>query len=243
MKDNFKLIGITVLFVLTGLVLSFFALQESDLVIGHSCEVDGIEYVVGEEIIGYQKGHTCTCGKEGIVECIPGDVEDLQEEVSLEITGLEIEGLKFEYNYLTGITNGDASLAINPLSFKNVNILEGSLIIVLEQMQLCPEANVVSEQVGFYEYNDNVLKLYNMIKTTSGDENVSCMVQLKYTFEEFKDLNDLEIAFVDETGLYTYAPICLYDEKIYSEGDVFRNSEGLICTCQEGDLECEKLSD
>ena len=82
-----------------------------------------------------------------------------------------------------------------------------------------------------------------MIKATSGVDTVTCIVQLKYTFEEFEDLYNLEIAFVDESGLYTYAPICLYDEKIYSDGDVFRNLEGLICTCEEGDLDCEELSD
>lgn len=245
MKDNFKLVAITVVFVLTGLVLSFFAMQDSKLGSVDLCSYEGNDYFLNEEIEGYKEDSTCFCSSGGIVECLPNRLEDADEEAALEATELETEGLNFEYNYLRGILN-EEDIVVSPLVFTNVSFGDSSLIVVLEQLQLCPEANTASDQVGFYENIDGVIKLYNMIRPSNDPSSISCIVQLKYVFEEFGDLNleDMQIAFIDDAGLLTYASMCIHNEKVYSDGDVFRKDDDFICTCEEGEITCEEeLSD
>jgi len=244
MKDNFKLIAITVVFVLTGLVLSFFAMQDSEFGSVDSCFFDGNEYLLNEEVEGYNEGSTCFCSSDGIIECVPNELEDTNQEATLETTELEKEGLDFEYNYLRGILS-EEDVIVSPIVFTNVSFSDEALIVVLEQVQLCPEANIVSEQVGFYENVDGVVKLYNMIRPSNDSSSINCIVQLKYVFEEFGDLDleDMQIAFIDDAGFLTYASMCIHNERVYSDGDVFRKDDDFICTCEEGEIVCEELSD
>lgn len=237
MRENFKLIIVTVIFVLAGLVLSFFALQDSGFIKDEVCEVDGVEYEVGKEVSPF-----CFCGSGGIVECLPQEVDD-EENGSLDTSELNTAGMEFEYSYLRGFGNGQESLSVPPLSFSSVGISDGSLVVVLENMQLCPESSVAPEQFGFYEYN-GVLKLYSMVRASTDSSSVSCVVQLKYVFEDFEVSDDIEIAFVNEAGVSEYANICAYNGRVYSESDVFRNVDGLICTCENGQVDCvEELLD
>ena len=239
MKDNSKLIGITILFVLTGLVLLVVSLRESELLTQEVCVFDGKEYVLGEEIINYQENNSCFCRKNDFIECTPNQQEESVEEVALENVDLEKEGLDFEASYLRGIGSGEENASLSPLKFTKVSIEEENFVVVLEQMQLCPESNLIPDQVGFYEQEGNLLKLYNMVRPVEETSSLSCIVQLKYVFEELKELDDIQIAFIDDSGLLTYAPTCFYEGKIYSDKDVFKGAGEEICICEEGEIKCD----
>ncbi len=239
MKDKFKLVGITILFVLTGLVLSFFAIKDSDLIISDSCLVDNMKYSIGEEILGYKDGAKCFCREDGLVEC--AFIES--EQIELDTAGLEKEGLDFDYKYLRGIVHGESSFILDSVNFTDVSFVDGKLSVVLEQIQLCPTQNTPPEQVGFFEFSDVDLKLYNMVRPTEGPEGLNCVVQLKYIFSDIEGLGETRVSFVDENGFVTYALVCPYNGKLYSDSDVFRNLEGEICTCVEGEIDCEVLPD
>jgi len=240
MKDNLILIIITALFVLTGLVLSFFAFRDFKEERVVNCIVEDISYKQGEEIPDYQENHTCVYGNDGFIDCIPSDSDE--EETNSTASDLQTEGLNFEYTYLTGLSNGNGSLSFEPVTFSSVNIKEGSLIVILEHKQTCVEANRASEQVGFYEKTTDLLKLYNMVRIVD-DSGIPCMVELKYVFEDISDLDleNIKIAFVHDDENLTYASICIYDQKIYSEDDVFKNSKDEMCTCLDGEIECESI--
>lgn len=242
MKDNFKLIAITVAFVLTGVLLAFVSVKGEDLETFSHCVFEDERFSVGDEVVGYSEGNLCTCAEGGIVECVPLDVEDFaQLEVSQE--DLQEDNLKFEYSYITGVgENGDD--IVFGTKFTNVAIGDDELIITLEQMQTCSETNSVSEQEGFYDEVNGALKLYNNIDSENGG--ISCIVELKYIIEGIEnfELDKINIVFVDANGIETYALICIYDEIIYSDDDVFKNQEGLICLCDSGEIICdEDLSD
>ncbi len=241
MKDYFKLIGITVLFVLTGLVLSYFALQDSL----DYCVIDDVKYKVGDEIKDHQEGYSCVCSDEGLVECVLIELENVQEvdeDFVFDTADLEKEGLEYNYTYLTGFANGDPA-NVTSVKFTNISVSEDDLTVVLEQMQLCPEPNIAPEQVGFYEKADEKLSLYNMVKPSVGEDVLNCTVQLKYFFEDFGDLGNMKIAFVDSDGFPNEALMCVYNGNVYSDNDVFRNANGEVCTCLRGRISCERLSD
>jgi hypothetical protein len=247
MKDNFKLIAITIVFVFAGLALSFISWQDVDLDSSNVCLYDGVTFAVEQEVVGYQKDNHCVCSEGGIIECIPLEMEDevydaQKEEVIVLVDDFKNDNLKFEYRYLTGIgeENGDS---FSNTSFSDISIVDESLVVVLEEMQICPSTNVVSDQEGFYYEEDGVIKLYSKVEKTEG---ISCVVELKYVLEDFKgfDLEKMQIVFVNEQGLETYASTCIYGDRIYSDNDVFRATEDSICTCEGGEVTCEEeLSD
>jgi hypothetical protein len=246
MRDKFKLIGITVLFVLTGLVLSYFALQDSEFKTLDYCLVDEIRYEVGENIENYQEDYICSCGSEGLVECIPVEPtisESVEDDFLFDTSELETKGLEFEYNYLTGFTEEEQFINLSPVKFTKIAIDEKSLSVVLEQMQICSDTNMASEQVGFYKRDGSKLKLYNMVKPLGSTESLACTVQLKYILEDFDDLEKMEIAFVDSEGVVTDAKMCVFNGNVYSDNDVFMDADGSLCTCYDGEVNCEELSD
>lgn len=247
MKDNLKLVAITVVFVFAGLALSFISWKDVDLDSLDVCLYDGATFTVGQEVVGYQIGNHCVCSEGGIIECIPLEMEDevydaQKEEVIVLTDDFKNDNLKFEYRYLTGIgeENGDSFSNTN---FSDISIVDGSLVVVLEEMQICPSTNVVSDQEGFYYEEDGVIKLYSKVEKTEG---IGCVVELKYVLEDFKDfdLEKIEIVFVSEDGLETYASMCVYGGRIYSDEDIFKATEDSICVCEAGQVICEEeLSD
>ncbi len=244
MKDNYKLVAITVVFVLTGLFLVYVSLGDVEL--PDNCVFEEESFLVDEEVVDYKEGHDCVCIEGGIIECIPLEVEEYEPEIeveaSVDVDNLNTEGLEFEYNYLAGIgdENGDY---LSSTKFSSVSIVDDNLIVVLETSQICPSTNVVFEQEGFYENRDGVIRLYNKVDVEDGSR---CVVELKYTLEDFvqKDLDEMGIVFVNEEGLETHASICIYDNSIYSDDDVFKGGNDMICVCEDGEVSCsESLSD
>ncbi len=239
MKDNFKLIAITVVFILTGFVLAFMSWQDTDLDVFDYCVFDGIKFSLDEEVVGYREGNLCVCTKGGIVECIPLENEEYPEIQQ----DLKTDSLEFEYSYLTGIGGNNGEVIFNT-TFTNISIDDEDLLITLEQMQTCSGTNSVSEQEGFYENVNGVIKLYNEIKS---EEGIGCIIELKYTLKDFTefDSDKMQIIFVDEDDLETYASICLYNDIIYMSEDVFKGDDDVICICEAGEIICEEelLSD
>lgn len=239
MKDNFKLIAITIVFVLTGLVLAFISLGDADLDVFDYCTFDGTKFPLNEEVLGYREGSICICAEGGIVECMPLETYESSEESQ----DLKKDGLNFEYSYLTGIGGNNGEIFFDT-NFTNISIDDEDLHITLEQMQTCSETNSVSEQQGFYENVNGIIKLYNEIEP---EEGMDCIIELKYILKDFTefDSDKIQIIFVDENGLQTYASICVYKDIIYMNEDVFKGSDDMICICEEGEIVCEEelLSD
>ncbi len=242
MKDNFKLVAITVVFVLMGLILSFISLRGEDFNVAVNCVFNDSVFSVGEKIGNYQEDYFCVCEEGGLIDCVPLEAEshkilDLEEEVSVESEDLEVGGLKFEYRYLTGISQGDEKIVFDTV-FTNVSVVDQDLVIVLEKMQNCENMGVVSEQEGFYEKFNNTIKLYNKVEEKSG---IDCIVELKYILEDYgdSDFDDINIVFVDKAGFETHALVCAYGGSIYSNEDVFKSEEGLICECKDGEIVCD----
>ena len=240
MKESYRLIAITIVFVFTGLSLAFLSWQENDLDAFAYCEFNDVRFSVDEEIPGYQTGSFCICAQGGIVECLP--LETQANEVDISKQEVETDGLEFEYSYLTGMGENNGEVIFNT-TFTDVSLSDDDLIITLEQMQICPEANVVSEQEGFYENIDGTIKLYNLVEPGEG---IDCVVELKYTLEDFSDFysEKTQILFVDQEGFEVQASICLYGGIIYNDEDIFKGEEGMICICENNEIICdEELSD
>jgi hypothetical protein len=179
------------------------------------------------------------------VECKSQVEENTQADVSApEISSLRKDGLKFSFNYLRGLNESNGFVLSSPISFTNLSFDEGNLTVVLEQMQLCPRANAASEQVGFFEHIENTIYLHNMVRPSDEESAISCLVQIKYVFESLEglSLDDMQIAFVDDSGVVTKASMCIHNQKVYADSDIFRNSEGEICTCEAGIITCEENS-
>lgn len=240
MKENYKLIAITVVFVFTGFFLAFLLWQENDLDVFDSCEFDEVRFSVDEEIPGYKEDSICACAHGGVVECIPLEIQ--VNEVDISDKEVENDDLEFEYSYLTGIGENNGEVIFNTI-FTNVSLRDDDLVVTLEQMQICPESNTVSEQKGFYENTNGTIKLYNQTEVKEG---IDCVVELKYTLEDFSDFDSekMQIFFVDRSGFEVQAPICIYDDMIYIDEDVFQTEDGMICICENNEIICdEDLSD
>ena len=235
MKDNFKLVAITVVFVFTGLLLAFLSLRGEDLDVFDHCEFNDIRFSFDEEIPGYKAGSFCTCGQGGIVECIP--LQAGGEEMDFSQEEVETDGLKFEYSYLAGIGESNGDVIFNT-TFTDIS-LNDDLIVTLEQMQSCPESNVVSKQEGFYENINGTIKFYNQMEV---EEGISCVVELKYTLENFSDFDSekMQILFIDKNGFEVEAPICIYEDMIYIDDDVFKSEDGAICVCKNNEITCDE---
>ncbi len=246
MKDKTLLVVITILFLITGALLLFSALNEYSFGGDDVCIFDGVEYRKGEVIENYLYGSFCTCGSGGLIDCVPEtfDEEVIEEEVFDELPSatseLESEGLEYEYLYVVGALEED-SLPHSGVEFESVVFRDDDLVVVLKELQYCPRPNVTPEQVGFFKKDSNALTLYNMVRPVDEGAGVDCIVQLKYTFEDMEDLDlsKVEVSFVDERGISTSPSFCFYDDKVYFDSDVFQGTEGEICVCEEGEVECE----
>ncbi len=235
MKNNFRLIAITLVFVFTGLFLAFLSWQEKDLDFFDNCEFNEIKFSVNEEVPNYKVGSFCVCAQSGIIECIP--LENEVGEINISEQEVKKDGLEFEYNYLTGIGVSDSEVIFNT-TFTDVS-LNDDLVVTLEQMQSCPEANVVFNQEGFYENVNGAIKFYNQIEEGEG---IDCVVELKYTLGDFVDFDSeqMQILFIDHNGFEIQAPICLYEGKVYIDEDVFRGEDGMICICENNEIICDE---
>ncbi len=250
MKGNFRLVIITVVLVLMGLFLAFLSLSESDLEQVDFCDFNDSRYAVGDEIIGYEDGNHCVCSTGGVVECVPLDVEvDFEVENEIVVEDLDEGGLSFEYRYLTGIVEDNGDIVLDDVRFSNITMSGDDLVIVLEKRQNCPESGAALEQEGYYRYSNNVLSLYTEIVEDIEDEYIDCFVELKYVFEDYDgfDFNfeNIRIAF-ESNGLMEYASTCIYEERIYSDGDVFVGEDDEIYVCDRGEIVLEseqELSD
>ena len=242
MKNNIFLVLVTILFVITGSLLLFSTLNEYGFGGGEEvCVVDGVEYKKGEEIVGYRTGHKCTCGSSGLVECIPlSESEELQKESAIDVSDWAKDGLDFNYSYIVGISDDDVDFNTS-VKFQDVRFEEEGLLIILEQYQSCLESGTPPEQVGFYNEGSENLSLYNMIRRVDDEETIGCLVRLEYTFEEidYVDLKNVELRFIDNLGVVTSPNVCLYNDRVYFEGDFFEGEDKEVCVCEDGVVDCE----
>jgi len=244
MKDKTILVLITILFLITGSLLLFSALNEYSFGGDEICVINNVEYVKGEEIERYLYGSTCVCGSGGLVECIPDagiEPEQIQlDEDAVDRSDLDTEGLEFEYSYVVGLNSEDLS-SVFPVEFESISVTDDDLFVVVEQLQSCPSSNRASEQEGFYKMENGFLSLYNIVHTSQTVLEKDCIVKLVYAFSDFEgfDREKFEIRFVDEHGVATTPNVCFYHDRIYSPGDVFQGSDGQICVCNQGLIECE----
>ncbi len=243
MKDKTILVIITILFLVTGTLLLFSALNEYSFGGDEVCMFKDVKYVKGDEIDGYLYGSKCVCGSGGLVDCIPlfqDDNFEVLEGVDLDTSDLDTDGLDFRYSYLLGVSSSEVGSFAN-IEFQNISLQDNDLVVVVDQLQTCPESNVSPEQVGFYKVDRDFLNLYNMIRPVEGDLAIDCVVQLRYVIENFESfgLEMKNIRFVDEFAKATSPRICLYNDRVYSDGDVFQNTKGEICNCKGGLIDCE----
>lgn len=225
------------------MILTFFLLISSGVFLYISveqqlgfktCSYNGVSYSKGDMVSDYEANKNCVCNSDGEIEC--SDPNLSQSDALSDFTSTNLD---FYYKFLNLLEKD--SFDEENIEIADVEMDSSKLIVSVTRESLCTKNEEAPVAVGFYNFADGVLKLTTM---TNRDVIYTepCLVENKYeivslsnTFEE-----DFQIYFQTEEGKLFNLEICVDDNRIFSDGDVFQSEVyNSVCTCEQGLIVCE----
>lgn len=151
--------------------------------------------------------------------------------------------LKFTAKFLS--YSVPQSLATNKTQseVQSVSFSDEIIKISVDQKQFCDSKQKLMEQVGLYNLNNTNLILTNLV-TQSDDFQTPCLVKLTYEISKISSdfllsNKSFVISFQNESKLIDSTHVCIYDSKIYNNGDYFSASDKCnTCSCNKGISSC-----
>ncbi|MFA7628235.1 MAG: hypothetical protein WCY37_02370 [Candidatus Dojkabacteria bacterium] len=232
-KQRNWLLLITFVLVLSSLGI-LFAMLQRNLGIGF-CVYEGVEYSVNDPVPEYSGGEDCVCSNSGEIVCNG-------EELSMSYEDFANEEMVFTYSFRNYLDKDQPDLVGAELV--DIQYKEGLLRVVMERESLCGDFNEAPVQAGMYKLEEEEI-VFTAI--TNRDESMYSRVCLiGNTFEiqnvSIADKPRFSVSYQNDQGNMTNFRICLANGNIYSNGDVFKDSESnSICTCLGPEVECEEL--
>ena len=204
-----------------------------------SCVINGTEYKSGEEVVGYLENADCVCNREGKVDC---EINDVSKSF-LSNSDFTTKNLNFNAEFLNSLSNAEVNIS-EEIVFRSVSQGTDGLKIVVEKLDLCTTTNIIPDQVGFFNVSDNNLVLTSIESGDPSKFSEPCIV--KNTFLLSKITGELDesfkVYFRNESDEVYLADMCVYEGKIYNEGDTYRSeNEDQLCSCQSGENICDSL--
>ncbi len=203
------------------------------------CFVSGIEYISGQEVIGYLENAECICSRDGEVEC---ELEDASKSF-LSSSDFTTKDLAFSSEFLNSLSNAEVNIS-EEIVFRSVSQGEDGLKIVTERLDLCTAAGVIPEQVGFFNLTGNDLVL-TVIETGDPSKFTEpCIIENAFVLEKMTEkLNStFKLYFRNEEDEVYIADICVYEGRVHNEGDSYRSDdETQLCSCESGENLCSVI--
>lgn len=225
---------------LVGSVLVVFLTTRQNLGLG-ICYHEGVEYQQNDFIPNYQGRNDCYCSWTGQIVC------EEQSEHIMSYEDFTSQHLFFTYDFRNFLEKqGPDSLRVSLSSIKQE---EFSLEVVLEREVLCSQDGEAPVQTALYKIEGDSLVLTTV---TNRDELLYervCLVSNSFLLVD-QGLEDLQLGQQEEFSLFYQDDVgrvfnlnsCFVNGRLYSSGDVFKDSvRDLLCTCIGPDLECEEL--
>jgi len=231
-----SLLALTFVFTIVGVII--FSVSINEFFFKDICWSGNKAFESGSEIKKYKDGYTCLC-EEGEIIC---SQKLKTEQTALELEDFTEKNLKFSYNYITnGITQ---DLLNSPLQTEFVSVanLKKGVEFSILQGQLCSEENRPAVQVGLYNYSDGILTLISIINQINTVYFVPCTVEVVYSISPLQlDLKKgIKLQYSNNVGEIVRANVCVYNSKIYTEGDYYESLDGCdVCRCSNGVSKCE----
>ncbi|HVX92769.1 MAG TPA: hypothetical protein VHA74_01510 [Candidatus Dojkabacteria bacterium] len=231
---NLYLVIVTLFFVVAGLAFSYSTVKNG--LEQRYCWSNNKLYVAGSQVVT-NDGSICTCSG-GKLACREIPKADKAEFTIKDFTN---KNLSFSTKYLSPNIPEAISKNILQVSFEDVSVKNGNFQVVLHQVQNCTQTLKVPAQVGSYNFTNNTLTLLNAINNISTIYNKPCLVELIYTLNKFKINDDgtFKLRFSNDKFETINGNICLYNSKVYSEGDKYVASDKCnVCSCSDGVSKC-----
>lgn len=202
-----------------------------------SCFKDFRFYESGA-VVSENDSQTCYCSK-GKVVCSENQNEEIND--NLTINDFVRSNLAFEAKYFaSGVS---AELLGKPLGTAFASVVTGDkrIDVQLQQSQLCTETGKVPAQIGLYNFQNGVLTLLNVVNTIESLYIQPCTVTLTYKISKIdvSAAEDFKLVYQTEDGDKSAADICLYNNKVYNDGDNYISTDKCnLCRCVEGVSRC-----
>ncbi len=232
-KQRNWLLLITFVLVLSSLGV-LFAMLQRNLGIGF-CVYEGVEYSVNDPVPEYKGGQDCICSNSGDIVCE-------EEDLGMSYENFVNDDMSFRYSFRNYLDKDQPDLSGAELV--DIQYKDSLLRVVMERESLCGDFNEPPVQAGMYKLEDEGIVLTAI---TNRDESMYSRVCLiGNTFEiqnvSLVDISRFSVSYQNDQGNMTNFRICLANGNIYSNGDVFKDSENnSICTCLGPEVECEEL--
>lgn len=181
----------------------------------------------------------CRCSK-GKITCIKKDGEESML-VGDEVKVFTQKNLVYKPEYLTNIVSEEIDGLALKTKFTSIDSLEGQIKISINSVQMCKKDLTIPPQYGMYRFENNQLILQNNVNTVSSIFSTPCVVKVLYQIKNLPiDIeNGVELLFTDQSGYYTRADVCVYNSKLYNQGDKYYSLDKCnICTCVDGKTKC-----
>jgi hypothetical protein len=177
------------------------------------------EYSAGQTIAGEPR---CFCTQKGEVVC-----DDTEDEVSLESLEYENEDLEFSSSFLNFV---DIESNFESMRFGEVSTVNKGLKIVVERLSKCDSNEKLPPQVGYYVFDNGNLFLTTTTNLIADDFSRYCMVSNSFLIHGLSEVS--KITYQSEDGRLIEANICVYDGRVFNEGDAFVGDDGEVVICE-----------
>ena len=211
------LIFFTIALFVTVLVM-FIATYKEQLGL-KKCVYGDSEYTVGEAIPGSTQ---CFCNEKGQVVC-----SELDQEESLEITEFGNDDVEFSSSFLNFV---DLDTTFEDVRFGEVSTVDRGLKIVVERLSMCNSNEEFAPQIGYYMFDGSSLYLTTTTNLLDQSFSKECMVSNTYLIYGLSEASN--IYYQSEDATIVEADICVYDNKVFNEGDAFVGDNGEVVICE-----------
>jgi hypothetical protein len=184
-----------------------------------TCVYGDSEYTAGQAIAGEPQ---CFCNEKGKVIC-----EEEKVTVSLETMEYENEDLDFSSVFLNFI---DIEVNFENMRFGEVSTVNKGLKIVVERLSKCNKNEELPPQIGYYMFDGQDLFLTTSTNLLAGEFNRNCMVSNTFLIHGLSEVS--KISYQSEDGRIIEANICVYEGRVFNEGDAFVGDEGEVVVCE-----------
>ncbi len=207
----------------------------------NSCVVNGVEYQSGEGVIGYLENADCICNREGEIDC------ELSSKTKSFFSNEDFltKNLDFSAEFLNSLSNTEINMS-EEIVFRAVSQSDEGLEIIVEKLDLCTTTNVIPEQVGFFNINEEDLVLTTIKSGDPAKFSEPCIIQNTFLLEKITgSLDDnFKVYFRNENDDVFLADMCVYEGKIHNEGDSYGSDDEIqLCQCISGENICNAITE
>lgn len=230
LKQKNWLLIITIFLVVSSVIALSISMRKS-LGFG-TCAYDKEIYLSGQQIPNYNGRSDCYCSREGKVQCNT-------DETLISFEDYSSSGLKYFSSFLNYLEK--ESVSSDYVQAVDVGYTQGVLSVVIEREAMCGDEQETPIQVGFYKLAENDLTLTVLTNRDPSFYNRVCKIDGKFVLEKegLSLKEDFKLYFQNDLGKIFDLGVCVYNGKLYGNGDVLQSVEGdKACSCNSGVVEC-----